>query len=154
MVYSPYFSLLMQHSFLISCQNNPTEVTYPTSQKKSLWWTLTSIRKSLDNYRWLEDDYAPNTKSWVVKQNETTFSYLDNIPFRRDTQANAWSSSGTTKKYQRPLKKETTPTFYKNDGLQNQYVVYRDKEGGIFTRSLFRSQQLLPKTELLSLVGA
>ena len=37
-----------------------------------------------DNYRWLEDDLSPETEEWVYKQNQTTFKYLNQIPFRKD----------------------------------------------------------------------
>ena len=82
----------------------------------------------LDNYRWLEDDYAPNTKNWVEKQNETTFSYLDNIPFRRELKERL-EQLWNYEKVSAPFKEGDYTYFYKNDGLQNQYVVYRDKEG-------------------------
>jgi prolyl oligopeptidase len=82
----------------------------------------------LDNYRWLEDDYAPNTKNWVEKQNETTFSYLDNIPFRSELKERL-EQLWNYEKVSAPFKEGDYTYFYKNDGLQNQYVVYRDKEG-------------------------
>ena len=112
---------------LISCQNNPTEVTYPVTEKVPVVDTYFDT-EVLDNYRWLEDDYAPNTKNWVEKQNETTFSYLDNIPFRSELKERL-EQLWNYEKVSAPFKEGDYTYFYKNDGLQNQYVVYRDKEG-------------------------
>ena len=112
---------------LISCQNNPTEVTYPVTEKVPVV-DIYFDTEVLDNYRWLEDDYAPNTKNWVEKQNETTFSYLDNIPFRSELKERL-EQLWNYEKVSAPFKEGDYTYFYKNDGLQNQYVVYRDKEG-------------------------
>lgn len=121
----PFF--LLATLFLISCQNNPTEVKYPVTEKIPVVDTYFDT-EVLDNYRWLEDDYAPNTKNWVEKQNETTFSYLDNIPFRRELKERL-EQLWNYEKVSAPFKEGDYTYFYKNDGLQNQYVVYRDKEG-------------------------
>lgn len=121
----PFF--LLATLFLISCQKNPTEVTYPVTKKIPVVDTYFDT-EVLDNYRWLEDDYAPNTKNWVEKQNETTFSYLDNIPFRRELKERL-EQLWNYEKVSAPFKEGDYTYFYKNDGLQNQYVVYRDKEG-------------------------
>lgn len=121
----PFF--LLATLFLISCQNNLTEVTYPVTEKIPVVDTYFDT-EVLDNYRWLEDDYAPNTKNWVEKQNETTFSYLDNIPFRSELKERL-EQLWNYEKVSAPFKEGDYTYFYKNDGLQNQYVVYRDKEG-------------------------
>lgn len=121
----PFF--LLATLFLISCQNKPTEVTYPVTEKIPVVDTYFDT-EVLDNYRWLEDDYAPNTKNWVEKQNETTFSYLDNIPFRSELKERL-EQLWNYEKVSAPFKEGDYTYFYKNDGLQNQYVVYRDKEG-------------------------
>ncbi|MCH1431036.1 MAG: prolyl oligopeptidase family serine peptidase [Flavobacteriaceae bacterium] len=121
----PFF--LLATLFLISCQNNPTKVTYPVTEKTPVVDTYFDT-EVLDNYRWLEDDYAPNTKSWVEKQNETTFSYLDNIPFRSELKERL-EQLWNYEKVSAPFREGDYTYFYKNDGLQNQYVVYRDKEG-------------------------
>lgn len=121
----PFFLLVTL--FLISCQNNPNEVTYPVTEKIPVVDTYFDT-EVLDNYRWLEDDYAPNTKNWVEKQNETTFSYLDNIPFRSELKERL-EQLWNYEKVSAPFREGDYTYFYKNDGLQNQYVVYRDKEG-------------------------
>lgn len=79
-----------------------------------------------DPYRWLEDDRSDSTKEWVARQNKVTFSYLENIPFR-----NQWLSRleeiNNYAKYSSPFREGADYYFYKNDGLQNQSVLYRQK---------------------------
>lgn len=79
-----------------------------------------------DPYRWLEDDYSEDTKNWVKAQNEVTFKYLANIPFRK-----AWldrlEKTNNYPKFSSPFRNNDYYYFYKNDGLQNQSVLYRQK---------------------------
>ena len=81
-----------------------------------------------DPYRWLEDDRSEDTEAWVEAQNKATFGYLDNIPYReelRDRLSKLWNYE----KVGAPFKEGDYTYFYKNDGLQNQYVIYRYKTG-------------------------
>ena len=79
-----------------------------------------------DPYRWLEDDMSEETAEWVKTQNVTTFDYLEQIPYREDLKkrlAEMWN-------YERisaPFIRGDYTYFYRNDGLQNQSVVYRQK---------------------------
>ncbi len=76
-----------------------------------------------DPYRWLEDDHSEETKDWVKRQNELTFEYLHNIPFRKgliDRLTELWNYP----KYSSPFKEGGKYYFFKNDGLQNQSVLY------------------------------
>ena len=79
-----------------------------------------------DPYRWLEDDRSPETEAWVKDQNKTTFGYLEKILFRNDLK-NRLEKLWNYEKLGSPFKKGDYTYFYKNDGLQNQYVVYRAK---------------------------
>ncbi|MFT5735927.1 MAG: prolyl oligopeptidase [Maribacter sp.] len=79
-----------------------------------------------DPYRWLEDDRSPETEAWVSKQNKTTFDYLENIPFRNDLK-NRLEKLWNYEKLGSPFKEGDYTYFSKNNGLQNQYVVYRKK---------------------------
>ena len=83
-----------------------------------------------DPYRWLEDDTAAQTTAWVASQNAVTDAYLKQIPFRdaiRDRLARLWNYE----KFSAPFKEGEYTYFYKNDGLQNQSVLYRQRgEGG------------------------
>ncbi|OAB80287.1 prolyl oligopeptidase family serine peptidase [Cochleicola gelatinilyticus] len=81
-----------------------------------------------DPYRWLEDDMSEETGNWVKAQNETTFDYLDNIPFRAELKERL-SDLWNYEKVGSPFKEGDYTYFYKNDGLQNQYVIYRYKTG-------------------------
>lgn len=76
-----------------------------------------------DPYRWLEDDNSPETAEWVQAQNEVTFGYLEQIPFRQSIKARLeqiWDYP----KYGTPFKKGENYFFFKNDGMQNQSVMY------------------------------
>ena len=106
----------------------PINVKYPVTQKD------TSIKDNffgttvVDPYRWLENDTAENTKDWVKAENEVTFGYLDKIPFRSSIQKrleNLWNYDS----YSAPTKEGDYTYFYKKSGLQNQSVVYRQKDG-------------------------
>ncbi|MFN4234093.1 MAG: prolyl oligopeptidase family serine peptidase [Bacteroidia bacterium] len=76
-----------------------------------------------DPYRWLEDDNSEETAEWVKQQNDVTFSYLSKIPFRekiKERLSEIWDFP----KYGIPFKKGNFYFMYKNDGVQNQSVLY------------------------------
>ncbi|GAB3175702.1 prolyl oligopeptidase family serine peptidase [Telluribacter humicola] len=79
-----------------------------------------------DPYRWLEDDRSAETAAWVKAQNEVTFGYLNKIPFKQEIY-NDLEKAYNYPKYSAPRKKGDYFYFYKNDGLQNQSVLYRQK---------------------------
>ncbi len=76
-----------------------------------------------DPYRWLEDDYSPETAKWVEAQNTVTFAYLEKIPFRAALKARL-ESLYDYERYSSPFRKGPYFFFGKNDGLQNQNVLY------------------------------
>ncbi|MCE7069505.1 prolyl oligopeptidase family serine peptidase [Dyadobacter sp. CY327] len=82
--------------------------------------------KVSDPYRWLEDDRSKETGEWVKAQNEVTFKYLDKIPFKKKIFLDL-EKAYNYPKYSAPRKKGDYYYFYKNDGLQNQAVLYRQK---------------------------
>ncbi len=82
-----------------------------------------------DPYRWLEDDRSTATEAWVKEQNSTTFGYLKNIPFREGLKSRL-EKLWNYEKLGSPFNEGGYTYFYKNDGLQNQYVVYRQKGKG------------------------
>ena len=82
-----------------------------------------------DPYRWLEDDMSDETAQWVKTQNNLTFSYLKQIPYR-DTLKQRLEKLMNYEKISAPFTEGDYTYFYKNDGLQNQYVLYRSKDGG------------------------
>lgn len=76
-----------------------------------------------DPYRWLEDDHSEATKNWVKAENHATFSYLDNIPYR-DAIEERLEKMWNYERFSTPLKKGGKYYYFKNDGLQNQSVLY------------------------------
>ncbi|WP_410529808.1 prolyl oligopeptidase family serine peptidase [Tamlana sp. I1] len=82
-----------------------------------------------DPYRWLEDDRSKATEAWVAQENKTTFGYLSQIPFR-DTLKSRLSELWNYEKVGAPFTEGDHSYFYKNDGLQNQYVLYRKTANG------------------------
>ncbi len=82
-----------------------------------------------DPYRWLEDDRSEETQAWVIAENKVTFDYLSKIPFRdqiRDRLEKVWNYE----KVGTPFIRGDYTYFYKNDGLQNQSVMYRKDAAG------------------------
>ena len=113
-----------------SCKNeSKTEaipVNYPQTAKVDTIDTYFGTEVK-DPYRWLEDDRSEETEAWVKDQNKTTFGYLENIPFRNDLKKRL-EQLWNYEKLGSPRKRGDYTYFYKNDGLQNQYVVYRTKD--------------------------
>jgi len=83
----------------------------------------------VDNYRWLEDDMSQETGNWVAKQNETTFDYLNEIPFREQLK-NRLTDLWDYEKISSPFREGNYTYFYKNTGLQNQSILYKTKDDG------------------------
>ena len=101
-------------------------INYPVSKKVEQVDDYFGVKVE-DPYRWLEDDNSKETNEWVKAQNEVTNNYLEKIPFRekiRQRLTELWNYE----KYGRPFKKGDNYYFYKNDGLQEQSVVYRQKD--------------------------
>ena len=109
---------------------NPTavevsKVTYPTTTKKPVVDSYFGT-DVVDNYRWLEDDMSEETAQWVKAQNKVTFDYLSQIPYREDLEKRL-ATLMDYEKVTAPFVEGDYTYFYKNDGLQNQYVLYRQK---------------------------
>ena len=87
-----------------------------------------------DPYRWLEDDRSTETEAWVTEQNKVTYAHLDEIPYRKalnDRLSKLWNYE----KISAPFKEGNQEYYYKNDGLQNQSVLYKkntDSEDEVF----------------------
>ena len=82
-----------------------------------------------DPYRWLEDYMSLETGAWVAAQNAVTFGYLSKIPYREAVRKRLevlWDYE----KVSAPFKEGAYTYFYRNTGLQNQYVVYRYADNG------------------------
>ena len=103
-------------------------VTYPETVKKDCVLTYFDTELN-DPYMWLEDDRSEETEAWVKEQNGVTFGYLDNIPFREQLKGRL-EKLWNYEKIGSPFKRGDYTYFAKNDGLQNQYVYYRQKGDG------------------------
>jgi prolyl oligopeptidase len=79
-----------------------------------------------DPYRWLEDDTSAETAAWVEAQNKVTFAYLDKIPYRAQL-TKRLNALYNYAKFSSPSRKGENYFFSKNDGLQNQSVLYIQK---------------------------
>lgn len=79
-----------------------------------------------DPYRWLENDTSNETKKWVKAENDVTFRYLNAIPFR-DSIKSRLAAVLNYERYGIPFENNGYFYYYKNDGLQNQSVLYRQK---------------------------
>ena len=138
---------------IAACENekkrNPIVVNYPSTQKVDSVDTYFGTEVK-DPYRWLEDDRSTETEAWVTKQNKTTFGYLDSIPFREDLK-NRLEKLWNYEKLGSPFKEGDYTYFYKNNGLQNQYVVYRKKGDG--EEEVFLDPNTFSKDATTSLAG-
>ncbi len=120
--------LITLFSSMIYAQNTTMELKYPETEKGNTVDAYFST-KIKDPYRWLEDDRSKETEAWVKAENEVTFDYLSKIPFRAEIK-NRLTELWDYEKYSAPSKHGEFNYFYKNNGLQNQYVLYREKDGG------------------------
>src|SRR5690349_19156471 len=106
--------------------------------------------KVSDPYRWLENDTAADTKDWVHRENDVTNAYLAKIPYRYAIKARL-TELWNYEKYSAPFKEGEYTYFYKNDGLQNQSVLYRQKGEG--TPEVFLDPNKFSKDGTTSLAG-
>lgn len=99
-----------------------TRLGYPETAKREVVDDYHGT-KVIDPYRWLEDDNAAETKAWVAAQNKVTYHYLDQIPERarlRERLTKLWNFE----RYGIPFKQGGRYFYSRNDGLQNQSVLY------------------------------
>jgi prolyl oligopeptidase len=119
---------IMAIIIMAGCQPQQPKIkadAYPVTQKVEQTddYFGTSVA---DPYRWLEDDNSAETADWVTAQNKVTFSYLEKIPFRNKIKQRLeqiWDFP----KYTAPFREGDNYYFFKNDGMQNQYVLYQQK---------------------------
>ncbi|WP_018627427.1 prolyl oligopeptidase family serine peptidase [Niabella aurantiaca] len=112
--------------FVLLTMRTMAQLQYPVTQKETVTDDYFGT-KVADPYRWLEDDNSAETNAWVQAQNKLTDAYLSTIPYRTQIKSkleSLWNypRSGA------PFKKGDYYYFYKNDGLQNQAVLYRTNE--------------------------
>ena len=124
-------------------------LTYPTTSKGETVDVYFDT-KLPDPYRWLEDDKSAETGAWVKAQNEVTYGYLAQIPFRtalKTRMEKLWNYE----KIGAPFKEGNFTYYYKNNGLQNQSVLYRKDAKG--TETIFLDPNTFSKDGTTSLGG-
>jgi prolyl oligopeptidase len=104
-----------------ACQTQP-KLSYPDTPREDVTDNYFGTEVA-EPYRWLENDTSAATGEWVIAQNELTYSYLDNIKFRPALKERL-TKIFDYPKYGSPFKKNDKYYFFKNDGLQNQSVLY------------------------------
>ncbi len=127
---------LLALSLLCACSGQSTKED-AMSGKERLHYPVTRQGEQVDHYfgqavadpyRWLEDDRSPETEAWVKAQNAVTQGYLAQIPYRaaiKEKLAASWNYA----KEGAPFREGRYHYFFKNDGLQNQNVLWRQQEG-------------------------
>ncbi|MGH1435333.1 MAG: prolyl oligopeptidase family serine peptidase [Lewinella sp.] len=121
---------------LMACNNNTEqEVTTTAYEKMTVKYPATATVDHTDDYhgtaiadpyRWLEVDTAQDVEAWVKEQNAVTFGYLENIPFRKKIEERLTELLNYPR-LSSPFRAGDYYFFYKNDGLQNQAVIYYQK---------------------------
>jgi prolyl oligopeptidase len=122
-----FIILIITMTLLSSC-NTPAskKIEYPVSKKGDVVDNYFGTQVP-DPYRWMEDDRSKETSDWVSEQNKITFGYLETIPYREEIKSRL-EKMWNFEKFTSPYKKGEYTYFSKNDGLQNQYVLYRQKD--------------------------
>ncbi len=130
-----------------------TTLTYPETKKTNTVDTYHGVNVP-DPYRWLEDDRSAETGAWVKAQNVVTQEYLTQIRFRESIK-NRLTTLWNYEKVGAPFIEGDYTYFYKNDGLQNQYVIYRYPTAGTINDAVvFLDPNKFSKDGTTSLGGA
>ncbi len=108
--------------------NAQTKINYPETKKIDHVDTYFG-EKINDPYRWLEDDRSAETEAWVKTQNVVTYGYLEQIPYRNQLK-NRMEQLWNYEKISAPFKEGDFTYYFKNNGLQNQSVLYRKDKAG------------------------
>lgn len=107
---------------ILPFQANAQNLNYPSARKTDQKDTYFDTEVK-DPYRWMEDDQSKETAEWVKEENELTFDYLGKIPFQekiKQRMTTLWNFE----KQSTPFKTGNHYYFFKNDGIQNQSVLY------------------------------
>jgi len=109
----------------VALGQSSSPITYPVARKTDQVDNYHGTQVP-DPYRWMEDDRSTETADWVKAENKVTFDYLAQIPYRKQFQ-DRLEQVYNYPKYSAPSRKGEWFYFSKNDGLQNQAVLYRQK---------------------------
>jgi len=118
-------SILLISLLPFGCKGKQPSVTYPVTAKGDVVDDYFGT-KVADPYRWFEDDKSEATAKWVEAENKVTFDYLAKIPFREQIRGRL-TEIYNYPRYSAPFRIGQYYFFMKNDGLQNQSVIYIQK---------------------------
>jgi prolyl oligopeptidase len=118
------FIFIIFSALVTSCAKKSTFM-YPKTKKEIVIDSFFGQAVE-DPYRWLEDDRSKETEDWVKRQNAVTFDYLEQIDYRSALEKSL-TKLWNFEKRSTPFVEGEYTYFYKNDGLQNHYVLYRQK---------------------------
>jgi prolyl oligopeptidase len=120
--------LMMTMATIAAMTATAQQLSYPKAAKDGTVDDYFGTKVS-DPYRWLENDTSAETAAWVEAENKVTADYLSRIPFR-DKVLKRLTELSNYEKIGAPRKRHGKWYFYKNDGLQNQYVMYQADQLG------------------------
>lgn len=112
----------MKSPLLAAERSRRPMLSYPSTRTTNTTDTYHGVSVP-DPYRWLEDPNTDETAQWVVAQNKVTFGYLNALPGRDQLNARL-TELWNYERYGTPFKQADRYFYYKNDGLQNQSVLY------------------------------
>jgi prolyl oligopeptidase len=114
-------------AILISCNSTmEKKIEYPNTKKGEVINSYFGTAVA-DPYNWLEDDRSAETALWVKEQNKVTFGYLENIPYREEIKSRL-EKMWNYEKFSPPRREGDFLYYFRNNGLQNQFVLYRQRE--------------------------
>jgi prolyl oligopeptidase len=114
-------------AILISCNSTMKKnIEYPLTKKGEVVNSYFGTTVA-DPYNWLEDDMSAETALWVKEQNKVTFGYLEKIPYREELKSRL-EKIWNYEKFSAPRREGDFLYYYRNNGLQNQFVLYRQRE--------------------------
>ncbi len=133
-MYKTIFTTVLLSIILIGCMDKQSNIEIPALDYPEVMRDSSVVddyhgTKITDPYRWLEDDNSEETGAWVNAQNDVTQSFLSQIPYRQkvvDRLSKLWDYE----KFSSPFKEAGKYYYFKNDGLQNQSVLYRMNDDG------------------------
>ena len=120
------FIILTASLLLMTSYTSAKKIKYPKTTKENVVDTYFGVEVK-EPYRWLENDTSKATAAWVKEQNKVTGDYLNQIPFKNYLKKRLTSLMNYPK-YGSPFKKNGKYYFFKNNGLQNQSVLYCQKD--------------------------
>lgn len=120
-----FFAALLILAAVLVFSATAQKLSYPSTKKVDVVDTYFGIQVS-DPYRWMEDETSPERTAWIDAQNAVTFAYLEKIPYREKIRQRL-EKLFNYPKYSAPFRRGEYFFSSKNDGLQNQNVLYIQK---------------------------